>query len=104
MMPYILQAGLMLAACLAFYKILLRKETFFRLNRLVLISCLLLSFSLPLVQVPAQWSFRKTATPALSPAVDAQAYSNQPTTTQVPLFPVTPVQPEVKKQTVSFSQ
>jgi len=44
MLPYIITVSLILAGCFAFYKTLLVKETFFRLNRLVLLGCLLLSF------------------------------------------------------------
>ena len=58
-MPYILHAGLILAGCLIFYKLLLHKETFYRLNRFVLLACLVLSFSLPMLQVPRQWSLRR---------------------------------------------
>ena len=32
-LPYIINAALVLAACLAFYKLLLRRETFYRVNR-----------------------------------------------------------------------
>ncbi|NII27635.1 M56 family metallopeptidase [Pseudoflavitalea sp. X16] len=59
MMPYIAHVGLILAGCLIFYKLLLQKETFFRTNRWVLLACLALSFSLPLIEVPQQWSFRQ---------------------------------------------
>src|SRR5687767_4655342 len=68
MIPYIIHAGLLLAACLVFYKILLQNETFFRLNRWVLMACLVLSFGLPLVEVPQQWSFRKTEIATTTPA------------------------------------
>ena len=61
MIPYIINAGLILAGCLAFYKLLLQKETFYRLNRWVLIACLLTAFSLPLIPVPQQFSLRKTS-------------------------------------------
>ena len=64
MIPYVLHVSLLLAICLAFYKLLLQKETFYRLNRVVLACCLTLSFILPLVPVPAQWSFRTAAKPA----------------------------------------
>lgn len=56
---YVLSVALILAGCLLFYKLLLQKETFFPLNRFVLLICLALSFGLPLVPVPQQWSFRK---------------------------------------------
>jgi len=62
MMIYALNVALMLAGCFIFYKLLLQKETFFPLNRFVLLGCLFLSFSLPLIPVPQQWSFRKAST------------------------------------------
>lgn len=58
MIPYILHSALILSACLLFYKLLLQKETFFHLNRYVLLACMLLAFVLPLVPVPQQLSFR----------------------------------------------
>ncbi|KQX15319.1 M56 family metallopeptidase [Flavobacterium sp. Root420] len=59
MIPYILYSALILTVCLVFYKLLLQKETFFHLNRFVLLSCMALAFILPLVPVPQQLSFRK---------------------------------------------
>jgi beta-lactamase regulating signal transducer with metallopeptidase domain len=59
MIPYILYTALILSACFIFYKLLLQKETFFHLNRYILLSCMLLAFLLPLVPVPQQLSFRK---------------------------------------------
>ncbi len=50
MIPYILYAALILTACLIFYKLLLQKETFFRLNRFVLLSCMMLAFILPVLR------------------------------------------------------
>jgi hypothetical protein len=64
MMPYILHVALILAGCLVFYKLLLQKETFFRLNRWILLCCLVISFGLPFVQIPQHWSFRQTTTVA----------------------------------------
>ena len=58
MIPYIINAGLILCGCLAFYKLLLQRETFYKLNRYLLIICLAASFSLPLLPVPHQLSFR----------------------------------------------
>ncbi len=60
MIPYILYAAIILTACFIFYKLLLQKETFFHLNRIVLLSCMALAFSLPLIKIPEQLSFRKT--------------------------------------------
>ena len=59
MMPYILNVGLILSGCIVFYKLLLQKETFYKVNRWVLISCLILSFTIPLVPMPQQWSLQK---------------------------------------------
>ena len=64
MIPYILHVALLISVCLVFYKLLLQKETFYRLNRVVLIFCLALSFALPLVPVPQQWAFREAPKPA----------------------------------------
>jgi len=70
MIPYIIKVAVVLAGCLAFYKILLHKETFYKINRYVLIACLVISFGLPLLPMPQQWSFRKaeqTLIPGKSP-------------------------------------
>ncbi|MCW3090515.1 MAG: peptidase BlaR1 [Ferruginibacter sp.] len=58
MIPYTLYVALILTACLIFYKLLLQKETFFHLNRFVLLLCMLLAFILPLIRVPPQLSLR----------------------------------------------
>src|SRR5690348_17034971 len=64
MIPYILNVGLVLTACLCFYKLLLKKETFYKANRYVLMLCLLIAFSLPLIHIPQQFSLRKNETVA----------------------------------------
>ncbi|MFK7772692.1 MAG: M56 family metallopeptidase [Saprospiraceae bacterium] len=56
MIPYILHVSILLAACYAFYWLLLRQETFFQLNRSVLLACLVIPLLLPLVSIPASWS------------------------------------------------
>ncbi|HLG41539.1 MAG TPA: M56 family metallopeptidase [Chitinophagaceae bacterium] len=58
-LPYIINAALVLAACVVFYKLLLRRETFYRVNRYMLLLCLAVSFALPLLQVPQEFSLRK---------------------------------------------
>ncbi|MEO5888847.1 MAG: M56 family metallopeptidase [Ferruginibacter sp.] len=63
MIPYILYAALILTVCFIFYKLLLQKETFFHLNRFVLLACMLLAFTLPLIRVPSQLSFRNVPEP-----------------------------------------
>ena len=59
-LPYIINAALILGACLAFYKILLRRETFYKVNRYMLMVCLVIAFALPLLPVPQQFSLRKS--------------------------------------------
>jgi hypothetical protein len=71
MIPYTLYTALVLASCFAFYKLLLQKETFFGLNRFMLIACMALAFILPLLPVPQQLSFRK------APVVEAPDYVQQ---------------------------
>ena len=58
-LPYIINVALILLACLVFYKLLLRHETFYKVNRYMLIVCLAIAFALPLMQVPQQFSLRK---------------------------------------------
>jgi len=93
MIPYILYTALILSACFIFYKLLLQKETFFHLNRYILLTCMVLAFVLPLVPVPHQLSFRKapsenTHTVITTPAVNAASTSvvteklQQPTLTE----------------------
>lgn len=67
MITYILNVAIVLCASLAFYTVLLRNETFFRLNRFMLLACLVLSFTLPLIHVPPAFSFRKAGT-VISPS------------------------------------
>ena len=62
-LPYIINVAVILLACLAFYKLLLRRETFYKVNRFFLIACLAISFALPLVQVPQQFSLREQNAP-----------------------------------------
>jgi hypothetical protein len=54
-----LHAALILAGCVLFYKLILQKETFYEVNRFVLLGCMVLSFVLPFLPVPRAWSFRK---------------------------------------------
>ena len=58
MIPYILHVTVIIAVCFLFYKIFLQKETFYRLNRWTLMTCLAVAFVLPLLPAPRQWSWR----------------------------------------------
>lgn len=59
-MPYILHVTVITTVCFLFYKLLLQKETFYRLNRWTLMGCLAVSFMLPLLPVPRDWSWRES--------------------------------------------
>ncbi len=83
-LPYIINVALVLATCLAFYKVLLRRETFYKVNRYVLVVCLFISFALPLLSVPEQFSLRKKDTvvtieqPAVIKTEQVRQLSNTP--------------------------
>ena len=59
MIIYSLHVALLLAIWLVFYKLLLQKETYYKLNRIMLLACLVLAFVLPLIPVSAKFSFRE---------------------------------------------
>ena len=67
MIPYILHVALVTSILWIFYRLLLYRETFFRLNRIFLFTGLLFSFLLPLVPVPAGMSLQKTSAEAVAP-------------------------------------
>ncbi len=69
MIPYLLHVSILLAGGYAFYWFLLRQETFFRLNRIILLACLILPLVLPLVTIPANWSLQLLPTTAISSVV-----------------------------------
>ncbi|MBB5397357.1 M56 family metallopeptidase [Mucilaginibacter sp. AK015] len=73
MIPYVLHVALLIGVCLLFYKALLQKETFYHLNRWVLLACLAVTFLLPLVRVPQHWALRGSTAPAVTVAVPAAA-------------------------------
>lgn len=74
MLPYILHAALLIAIALVFYKVLLERETFFNLNRWLLIACLLLAFLIPTIEIPATWSvWPASSTTLITPELDSEA-------------------------------
>ncbi|HEX9510171.1 MAG TPA: M56 family metallopeptidase [Puia sp.] len=83
MIPYILHVTVIVTACFLFYKALLQKGTFFRLNRYTLLACVGVSFLLPLVPVPQQWSWRSASTPATG-AAPSSTHSRAQVSTDVP--------------------
>ena len=101
MIPYILYTALILSACLAFYKLLLQKETFFHLNRFVLLGCMILAFILPLLPVPQQLSLRKDAVEKHIPLAKAAVDKSQAIELKSP--PVQEVIVEQTKQTFDMN-
>jgi beta-lactamase regulating signal transducer with metallopeptidase domain len=89
MIPYILHVTVIITACFLFYKALLQKGTFFRLNRYTLLACVGVSFLLPLVPIPQQWSWRSpsflaSATQQPSSVAPSTAAAPSPGTTAIP--------------------
>jgi len=97
MIPYILHVALLISVCLLFYKIFLQRETFYRLNRVVLLICLGLSFVLPLISIPQAWTLRvqPTETAAIN---QANIKPNQQSQATVPLDQL------IQKQAVEKAQ
>src|SRR5258708_13118112 len=103
MIPYILHVTVITTACFLFYKLFLQKETFYKLNRWTLLGCLAVSFTLPLLPVPGNWSWReswtaRSAQPVAPPVVERTepgqkkiAMNEAEPTVSEPVPPVRPV-------------
>jgi BlaR1 peptidase M56 len=110
MIPYIINSALILAGCLVFYKLLLRKETFYRTNRYFLAACLLISFSLPLLPIAPEWSLRKKDTETVEqnrPPIPfkLQEHVRKDTTVQAGTAPVTTaIPPAAISKTINWQQ
>src|SRR6201991_3894664 len=77
MIPYILNVTVITTICFLFYKLLLQRETFYRLNRWMLTGCIAASFLLPLLPAPREWSLRDNWMTTAEPSV-AVAVKNEP--------------------------
>jgi hypothetical protein len=87
-MNYLLHSMLLLAACCCYYHFVLRRETFFGLNRYVLLGSLAACLVLPLLTVPAWMSLRaeeavaevgrRSAGAELTEAVESPAITARP--------------------------
>jgi len=104
MIPYILYAALILTACLIFYKLLLQRETFFRLNRFVLLSCMMLAFMLPLVPVPQQVSFRKAPEPENIASPQTPVYPGNTNSSIREVSDTTIEEPVPKNELINFKK
>lgn len=61
MIPYLLHSTILLSVLYLFFWLMLRNETFYKLNRFVLLSIVVISVTLPLIKVPPQLSFHSNA-------------------------------------------
>ncbi len=104
MIPYILYASLILTACFIFYKLLLQKETFFQLNRLVLLTCMMLAFILPVLHVPQQMSFRKAPGIVNVNASEPSIHIKNTLPPEEENIHTTVVEPAQKNQLINFEQ
>ncbi len=55
-MPYIIHSSIFLSVFFIFYWLLLRRETFYKLNRWLLVGIILISITLPFIKIPQAWS------------------------------------------------
>lgn len=62
MINYILHVSLLLGLGFILYQVLLKKETFYALNRIILFGYLILAFVLPSIHIPSEWSLRHETT------------------------------------------
>ena len=77
-MPYLLHVAVLTAGIYLFYQLLLHSETFFRLNRWILLSGLVLAFAIPLIPVPQDWSFREAEVPLVLEEVKTNKQQSSP--------------------------
>jgi beta-lactamase regulating signal transducer with metallopeptidase domain len=80
MIPYLSYVALITTVSFLFYRLLLRRETYFRLNRWFFLCCLLCAFILPLLPIPGALSLRsRFQTQAPSRAQVSQPQQSLPT-------------------------
>ncbi len=72
MTNYILHVSLLLGLGFILYQVLLKKETFYSLNRIILSSFLILAFALPLIHIPKSWSL-KSVSPIASKVIEKES-------------------------------
>lgn len=69
MAVYLLQANIYLLVFYAFYQLLLRKETYFTLNRIYLLSAVVLSFIIPMIKL--DWLFQEAINPVIKSQIES---------------------------------
>ncbi len=102
MIPYSLHVALLIMISLLFYKLMLKKETYHTLNRVVLLACLAVAFILPFVPVPQQFSLIKESA-MVSSSVQPNTY-DEPTTAAITKPTSLPQQVAVAPNTNNLSE
>jgi len=103
MIPYILHVSILIAAGVLFYKLVLKRLTFYVLNRWVLLSCLLAAFLLPLMPVPRgmSWRAREVAKPETDAVTVAKTEAAAGTLAKPEAAAETVVKPEATGGTIT---
>jgi len=80
MIPYILHVSILIAAGVLFYKLALKRLTFYVLNRWVLLGCLVAAFLLPLAPMPRMlsWKVKEIVKPETAPKQEAAVVAETP--------------------------
>ncbi len=104
-MDYIIHSSALIGLSYLIYRLFLSKETFYHLNRWVLLSLIVLSFTLPFITVPESLSFKsalvqKTITPPLERPASAIEAPQNDVASKEPAA----VQPEVITSTTTASK
>ncbi len=94
MVALLIKASFVLAVVLLFYKIFLEKESFFFANRIYLVGCLALTFSLPFVSLPKLVDAQGVISSMIARADERDSIQPQPS--------VEPIQTDSKLQNHEF--
>lgn len=96
MIPYLLHTILLLSAYFVFYKFLLESETFFKLNRWILILGIILSVIIPWIKIPQHWALAINSRSILEVFENPQESPVAPTASEEEMIEVAPEAPPSK--------
>ena len=80
MIGYLLEVAAMIVIAWLFYTVLLRRETFFGVNRILLLLLVVMAFVLPLLSIPQQFSMRAKLEPGIIPLTAVPVHLSAATT------------------------
>lgn len=101
----LIKASVVIIALLGFYKLLLEKESFFRANRIYLLSCLLFAFLLPFVGLPEISQHQGYVTSLLDSPMKSDVeplIKSQPAPSEVESIEEQCIREELKNETKEF--